>query len=138
MQRSLSIFVALCATFLTQVSAAQGTFGSAFSAPAVLPIEEAFQITRLSPEHISIQIADGVYLYDDRTRVETVSGSDIPTTRPDAAIYDDPIFGPTPIHRGQIQLRLSQFDETVILHYQGCADIGFCYPPAQTELSFSR
>lgn len=137
-QRSVSIFIALSLALVAQVASGQGTFGSMFQSSSILPIESAFQINRVSRDQIEIRIADGVYLYDNQTRVETTDGSEIFASRPDAVMYDDPIFGPTPIHRGQIQLTLATSDETVILHYQGCADIGFCYPPAQTELSFSR
>ena len=137
-QRGAFIFVVLASMVLPQTSLSQGSFGSAFETPSVLPVEQAFQISRLSPEVIEIRIAEGVYLYDERTRVESTDGIEIQTSRPEASVYADPIFGPTPIHRGVVELTLGSPEDTVRLHYQGCADIGFCYPPVQTELSFSR
>lgn len=115
-----------------------GLLGSPTQTPTVLPVEEAIVVERPSKAEITLSMAPGVYLYDERTWVETADGTRLETKRPNGTPYDDPLFGLTPIHRGNILLTLSNPPERVVLHYQGCADIGFCYPPMQTELSFSR
>jgi len=137
-QRGAAIFVILMCAWWPKLGLSQGSFGSAFNAPTVLPIEQAFQIVRSAHDQIEITIAEGVYLYDERTHVESATGEELVALRPPATAYDDPIFGPTPIHRGRIMLQLTAPEDSITLHYQGCADIGFCYPPAKTKLSFSR
>ena len=87
---------------------------------------------------IEITIADGTYLYDDRTIVQNDAGDILKTERSQSEMYDDPLFGPTPIHKKRLRMTISNAPDLVVLTYQGCADIGFCYPPQQTELSFSR
>jgi thiol:disulfide interchange protein DsbD len=87
---------------------------------------------------IEIIIADGTYLYDERTIVQSDAGDILDTQRSESEMYDDPLLGPTPIHKQRLRITVSNAPDLIVLTYQGCADIGFCYPPQQTELSFSR
>lgn len=140
MQRTVrKILLAACLTSGAALALAEGLGGLLIpNAPAVLSAAEAFNITRPEAARIQIDVAEGVYLYDERIRVEHSDGQPVAVVRPVAMPIDDPVFGPTGIHRGRVELTLETTADTVILHYQGCADIGFCYPPMQTELSFSR
>lgn len=138
MQRTLRFLTVASMLLGIMQSHASGTFGSSFDAPAILPVGQAFQVTQPTGSTIQISVAPGTYLYDDKTYIEDASGQPLNTTRPDAQMYDDPIFGMTPIHRQDVTLSLDATDQSVTLHYQGCADVGFCYPPQQQELSISR
>ena len=138
MQRTLRFLTVTSMLFATLQSHAAGTFGSSFDTPAILPVDQAFQVTQPTGSTIQISVAPGTYLYDNKTFVEDMSGQRLNTTRPDAHMYDDPIFGMTPIHRQDVTLSVDAATQSVTLHYQGCADVGFCYPPQQQELSISR
>ena len=138
MQRVISNYiVAIC--FLATTSAqGQSSFGSSFGAPDLLAPEQAFIVSQPQADVIEITIADGTYLYDDRTIVQNDAGDILKTERSQPELYDDPLFGPTPIHKTHLRMTVSNAPDLMVLTYQGCADIGFCYPPQQTELSFSR
>lgn len=133
----LKYLLCLACGWVTTVSASGG-LGLTPSTPVLLPAEQAITVARPAADQITLTMADGVYLYDARTRVEHPDGSEVKDSRPEGVPLEDPIFGRTPIHRGQITLILAESPERLTVHYQGCADIGFCYPPMQTELSFSR
>ncbi len=138
MQRVISSFLVSVCFFAATLVHAQGSFSSSFGAPDLLPPEQAFVVSQPEADIIEIAIADGTYLYDDRTIVQNDAGDILETTRSASEMYDDPLFGPTPIHKKTLRMTVSDAPKLMVLTYQGCADIGFCYPPQQTELSFSR
>ncbi len=87
------------------------------------------------------KIADGYYLYQKKFSVK----STLATVRfgdpvyPDAKIMHDEFFGEVKIHRALTQVRIPIFVDSpapssleLDIGFQGCADIGICYPP-QTE-----
>jgi thiol:disulfide interchange protein DsbD len=137
-QRTVRFFTAVSMLCLVSPTLASGTFGASQDAPSILPVDDAFQVTQPSPSTIRISVAPGTYLYDEKTFVQDASGQTLETVRPTPKMYDDPIFGMTPIHRQDVTLSLDAPGQSMTLHYQGCADIGFCYPPQQQELSISR
>ena len=138
MQRVISSFIASACLLATASAQGQGTFGSSFGAPDLLAPEQAFMVSQPQANVIEITIADGTYIYDDRTIVQNDVGDILKTERSQSEMYDDPLFGPTPIHKKRLRITISNAPDLMVLTYQGCADIGFCYPPQQTELSFSR
>lgn len=117
---------------------ASGTFGSSFNAPTILPVDQAFSVVQIDPETVQIRVAAGTYLYDEKTYIENDAGQRVATERPQAVMYDDPIFGMTAIHRDDVTLSMKPKAGSLTLHYQGCADVGFCYPPQKQKLSISR
>ena len=138
MQRVISSFI-VAACFLATTSAqGQSSFGSSFGAPDLLAPEQAFIVSQPRADMIEITIAEGTYLYDDRTIVQNDAGDILKTERSQSEMYDDPLFGPTPIYKKRLRMTVLDAPDLMVLTYQGCADIGFCYPPQQTELSFSR
>ena len=139
MQRVILSFLILTSVLTASIVRAQGPFGSSFGGSDLLPVEQAFTVSHPKANVIEISIADGTYLYDERTIVQERCRSH--TSRPLRSvteIYDDPLFGPTPIHRNKLRMVVTDAPVLMMLTFQGCADIGFCYPPQQTELSFSR
>ncbi len=138
MQRVISSFIVATCFSATTSAQGQSSFGSSFGAPDLLAPEQAFIVSQPRADVIEITIADGTYLYDDRTIVQNDAGDILKTERSPSEMYDDPLFGPTPIHKKRLWMTISNAPDLMVLTYQGCADIGFCYPPQQTELSFSR
>ena len=138
MQRVISSFIVATCFLATTSAQGQSSFGSSFGAPNLLAPEQAFTVSQPQADVIEITIADGTYLYDDRTIVQNDAGDILKTERSPSELYDDPLFGPTPIHKKRLRMTILNAPDLMVLTYQGCADIGFCYPPQQTELSFSR
>jgi len=123
-------------------AAAFGGNNSSLLAPT-----EAYQpFVEATSEGINVvwSIEPGYYLYQDKLRYEIAHDSGesqaISRTQQDAAIpYNDEFFGETSIYRNtatdQIILpKDANGSGQLTLHYQGCADIGVCFPPDQFTL----
>lgn len=137
-QRVISSFIVTVSFLASACVQAQGSFGSSFGTPELLPPKQAFVVSQPEADVVVITIAEGTYLYDERTLVQNDSGEILKTQRSESTMYNDPLFGPTAIHKKALRMKVSDAPRLMVLTYQGCADIGFCYPPQQTELSFSR
>jgi len=137
-QRVIVGVLLMISVFCASTVKAQGPFGSSFGGADLLPVEQAFTVSHPKANVIEISIADGTYLYDERTIIQNDAGTILKTSRSVTEIYDDPLFGPTPVHRNKLHMMVTDAPDLMVLTFQGCADIGFCYPPQQTELSFSR
>lgn len=112
----------------------------------LLTADQAFKLTAsaLSPGRILLHwvIADGYYLYKDKIRVvaKTPSVTLQPPAFPAGKMKHDAYFGEMEIYRGSIDV-VVPFSATndakalqIEVKYQGCADIGVCYPPQKTVL----
>lgn len=131
-----------------------GLTGGASAEDDILPAEQAFQLNVLAVEGNQIelgwQVAGGTYLYRDEINIRltqtegTVLGDwQLPqakikenSIRPDGsegdvAVYDQdfslilPLLRSTP-EPSRIELQID---------YQGCAEVGICYPPQQQKLT---
>lgn len=117
-------------------------FGGA-SAQRVLEADQAFQLTINAVDAQTLQvrwvIAPGYYLYRDKFRLELLDAPGIALKSveiPPGEAKDDPYFGPQQVFHGEavIIARLQRSPDSagsveVKAHYQGCAEIGVCYPP---------
>ncbi len=164
-QRVSRWVVATCAAALlliTFVAAQSPAIGNLLGGnPEPLAPEVAYipSVTDTSAEAITVsfQIEDGYYLYRDKTSfsiksVEHVSSlSSIVADAsmnlgsvkfPEAKTLTDDFFGEMAIYRDEVSFvvpysTLSAISGGVIaVKYQGCADIGLCYPPITVELPF--
>ncbi len=107
------------------------------SQPQFLEPDQAFalNITPLDAKTVlaEIRIADGYYLYRDKTRFEGggVDGYHLPAGK----VKDDAYFGKTEVYYERLQVRLPLKDApangavNLTARYQGCAEQGICYPP---------
>lgn len=107
----------------------------------LLPIDEAFALTATAPERGRIEftwkIAEGYYLYRHRMGVQAVDGSfkTNPLELPDGHAYTDEFFGDVETYRDTVtavQTGAAASGVTSVqfrVKYQGCADVGVCYPP---------
>jgi len=113
----------------------------ALAAPDLLPPEQAYRasVRTLGPDRVEVHfdIEDGYYLYKKqfqfRSDPETVvlGAPELPPGK----IKQDEFFGEVETYRHTLDFALpvtapaevTRFELTVI--FQGCADIGVCYPP---------
>lgn len=114
----------------------------------LLPPEQAFALTVEADAprtiRLSWDIAEGYYLYKGRlgfksgTDEVAVGEADLPAGAP----YEDEFFGKVETYRGRVAGSLPiqsrpdgplTFDLQV--QYQGCADVGVCYPPERSTVS---
>ena len=112
----------------------------------LLPVDEAFVLTAHAPsrERIEIdwKIADGYYLYRHRTAIRVQDGSFAaqPLQMPPGTPYHDEFFGDVETYRQRLAAvlpgRAAAGADTLSLEvrYQGCADLGVCYPPQTRTL----
>ncbi len=112
----------------------------------VLPVDEALVVSAQAAgrDRIEIrwQIADGYYLYRHRTAAQVPAGNFGQGTLqlPDGRRHTDEFFGEVETYRGQLAATLpgqaNTDTRTVSLQvkYQGCADVGICYPPQTRTL----
>lgn len=123
------------------LSAAARPFEHQSSPDDLLPAAQAFSLLPVEHDngklHLSWNIAPGYYLYRQRIRVEALTPSPVGLQAirlPKGSDHVDEHFGAVQIYRGLLDadvpitaplaapLRLR-------VTYQGCADIGVCYPP---------
>jgi thiol:disulfide interchange protein DsbD len=98
------------------------------------------------------QIADGTYLYKDKIelRLEDAEGVALgqiqlpPPEVKEDSIRPDGSFGDVEVYKHQIDLPVALIrtqsgptEATLIVGYQGCAEIGVCYPPQQKRLALA-
>ncbi|MDC7707548.1 protein-disulfide reductase DsbD [Vogesella indigofera] len=105
----------------------------------LLPPEQAFAVTaerQGAQLRLTVTVADGYYLYRDRSRFETIPAALITQQAlPPGKPKDDPYFGKQATYPpGPTVMLLTlrpdapqQF--TLKATVQGCADAGLCYPP---------
>lgn len=134
--------IVLCLALLSLSSAS----ARAASEADLLPVDQAYPISidavRTESVRIRWGIADGYYLYKHRTAIEsdnpevTLEPLQLPAGKP----YRDEFFGDVETYRKELvtTVRFSAPDGTghllLRLQYQGCADIGICYPPQNKRL----
>ncbi|ASJ71408.1 Thiol:disulfide interchange protein DsbD [Granulosicoccus antarcticus IMCC3135] len=119
---------------------------------------EAFvpSVTQVSADKISLEfaIADGYYLYRDKTsfqveEVSSLSPSGLASTASitlgapefsEAIVVSDDFFGEQATFRDTASMGLDYTTSEPLqsvrlsVKFQGCADIGLCYPPTSVEL----
>ena len=114
-------------------------------ADALLPVDQAFEFqgaTRKGHEiTLDWAIAPGYYLYGHMLKVSVDAPANAPFSGPLLAkgeLIKDAEFGDVEVYRQVMQAKLTlpadaQAPRTLRVRYQGCADIGVCYPP-QTRI----
>jgi thiol:disulfide interchange protein DsbD len=116
---------------------------SGSSQDSVLEADQAFQLTVSAADPSTLEarwiIAPGYYLYRDKFRLSlpdaqniAMVGVEFPLGEP----KDDPYFGRQQIFHGEavgtVRLRRESSNAQTVrikADYQGCAEIGVCYPP---------
>ena len=110
----------------------------------LLPVDQAFALTARATARDRIElnwrIADGYYLYKQRIGVEADAGFHAkPLQLPRGAKHHDEFFGQVETYRKQLLAVLPGgavgASVTLKVKYQGCADLGVCYPPQMRTLT---
>ncbi len=119
------------------------TLANALDETDLLPVDEAFAISASAPGtdriEVRFQIADGYYLYRHRLGVAIDGATLAPFEVPDGERKTDEFFGDVETYRQSLTLTQAlptlASPVNVMLSYQGCADVGVCYPPQRKQLS---
>jgi thiol:disulfide interchange protein len=113
----------------------------------LLPVEEAFALRASATERGRIEfswtIAEGYYLYRHRISVQAVEGGfkANPLQLPAGEKYTDEFFGEVETYRGRATAVLTGAaadgiaEQRFEVRYQGCADVGVCYPPHRQTIT---
>jgi thiol:disulfide interchange protein DsbD len=110
----------------------------------LLPVDQAFALSAsASPDGgiaLHWKIAPGYYLYRERIHVQALDGFDAGALQlPPGARHHDEFFGDVQTYRDQVVARLpgkaTAPTATLKVKYQGCADLGVCYPPQTRTLN---
>ncbi len=118
----------------------------AFDESDLLPVDEAFALEAraIDADHVQFRfsIADGYYLYRHRFSVEALD-ADAPAgslDSPRGTPYHDEFFGDVETWRDSVVATLGELRGSLVaprrflVKYQGCADMGICYPPQRREV----
>lgn len=121
-------------------------FNNSNSADSILSVDEAFRIMPLEYDgqrlRVSWEVAPGHYLYRKRLQFKLLDPADgtlPPAQLPRGIAHHDEHFGDVEIYRGMTLAadfawpKTAPLPRRVQVRYQGCADIGICYPP-QTRI----
>ncbi len=117
----------------------------------LLDPDDAFKFTvdLKSPGFVAArwQIAESYYLYKKKIKMSLEGSTGLKLGEPDyppSTSINDPTFGDVEIFRGDLSLEfpilgINGTPDTLSLTagYQGCADLGVCYPPIKKKVDFS-
>lgn len=137
MIRYLFALITLCVSVLAQ-------------AQQPLPLDQAFQFSASAKDSQTIllnwQIAPGYYLYQDAFKITAAKPAQLSLPAPILPIHainkSIPAVGTKKVYNGRITLAqpvLSSPEPIITLHvhYQGCSQYGFCYPPVTQAVTIN-
>ncbi len=117
---------------------------SCTDADNLLPVDQAFELSAqaTAPDRIELRwkIAPSCYLYRHQLKVQADAGFDagapqIPPGKP----HTDEYFGRVETYRDALTVvvpgQAHAATATLKVRYQGCADVGICYPPQTRTLT---
>jgi thiol:disulfide interchange protein DsbD len=121
---------------------------SAIDESDLLPVEQAFALTAAAPTRDKVElhfaIAEGYYLYRHRLGVAMVGGQPglDPFSVPDGVKKNDEFFGDVETYRQSLtvtqmlpELAANTTSLELEVKFQGCADVGICYPPQRSRVT---
>ncbi len=108
---------------------------------SVIPVDQAFALNVIIelPDFIVVtwEIEEGYYLYHHSLGFNETGSSKIsaPIIPPGISTNDE-FFGDSEVYYDNLMVRIPFDPENtseieLIVDYQGCAEVGFCYPPQQ-------
>ncbi len=119
---------------------------AALNSEDILPPEQAFKLKVVgqSREQVDLewQIEEGYHLYREKVLLQSqTDGIQLgQVALPDGLLEHDPTFGEVSVYRNNLKVSLplinnSQLPQVkLLIKYQGCADIGVCYPPQKVVM----
>ncbi|MBS4052884.1 MAG: protein-disulfide reductase DsbD [Methylomonas sp.] len=118
----------------------------ALNSEDILPPDQVFKLTAVghSRQQLELewQIEPGYHLYRDKTKVESESAEIRigALQMPEGAVEHDAVFGDTSVYRDRLKLTVPIVNPNGLprvelsVKYQGCADVGVCYPPQKKRI----
>ena len=116
----------------------------------LLPVDQAFafkaSVDADGRIHADWKIADGYYLYKDKFHFSSADGGASlgKADFPPAKVKHDEIFGTVETYRNKVNIGIPVIHRpgagnplSFTAVYQGCADIGVCYPPQTKTVSLT-
>ncbi len=114
-----------------------------------LPPDQAFMlatdVTDSNTVTARVRVAQGYYLYRDKSNVKLTRGDGVKLGKLDitrGTVKDDPYLGKTEVIHDELAIRIplvhknkSATDIELEIGYQGCAEKGICYPPEIKKVS---
>ena len=135
-------FLVLC--FISNLSYSDNIFNSSSkNTKKFLKADEAFKISLSQSKQefikINFKIHNGYYLYKDKIKLFINKEEFYDFSAPASKTKEDEFFGISEIYDSDfiISLNYSENINSLIVHYQGCANKGLCYPPKEKELIFT-
>lgn len=138
-QRILTLILLLCST---------SAFAGLFDAPGrtqFVPADRAFVFDFQQNQHdldLSWQVKDGYYLYRKQISITPAQASIAEVKLPPGVWHEDEFYGKSEIYRKQLNVPVTvnqaASGATLTVTYQGCADVGFCYPPETKTIPLSE
>nr|WP_240955757.1 protein-disulfide reductase DsbD [Wenzhouxiangella sp. XN79A] len=121
----------------------------------LLPVEEAFALDAAVADdgravRLRWTVAEGYYMYRHAFAVDAVTdGLRLAPIEPESGTrYSDEFFGEVEVYRGRADVRVpvAAWPESVPVgadivldvRFQGCADLGVCYPPHRQQVTVQR
>ncbi|KAF7600575.1 MAG: thiol:disulfide interchange protein [Candidatus Dactylopiibacterium carminicum] len=114
--------------------------------PEPLPPDQAFRASAVQPDttsvELSFRIEPGYYLYREKFRFQ-LDGQPTTAELPEGLAHEDAFFGRQQIYRDSLRIRIPvdrqlPAEAALTVRFQGCADIGICYPPTDITLHPAR
>jgi len=130
--RSAFAFLLISTAFGSQ----SAEFGqhNALDSPDILPVDDAFNLTVMRTGgqlNLLWQIQPGYYLYRHRISIKGSDRLGKPIV-PAGIDKSDEYFGDVEVYYESLQVDVpvaGEIQEVIEVEYQGCAEIGVCYPP---------
>lgn len=128
------------------ISAASGSRSAEFGqhnvldGPDILPVDDAFHLTVMRTDgQLSLlwQIQPGYYLYRHRIKINGSDRLEKPII-PEGIGKSDEYFGDVEVYYESLQVDVpvtGGVQEEIQVEYQGCAEVGLCYPPQKRAFS---
>ena len=113
-----------------------------------LPVEEAFVFSAKADNgqllKATWEIAEGYHLYKDKFKFSVAPDNYkiVNVKYPKADIFDDKILGKLESYKTSVEISIKIAGEPSTSNvqltsvYQGCADVGLCYPPETKKTEF--
>src|SRR5690606_38593342 len=138
--RRASAIVLLCFFAFGSAWASGGLFSSWGKQPELLEAVDVFQLDNIHQQGDRFEakgiVTDGYYVYRHSLKLVNGQGEPVDLALSAGTAQHDEFFGDTEIYTGDM-LRLDFPADTsgpLTLHWQGCADVGFCYPPQTLQV----
>jgi thiol:disulfide interchange protein DsbD len=131
---------------LASITELRDLLGAETADDELLPPDEAFRVSAITDRdgiNVRFDIADGYYLYQNKLKFDSATHVLNKPVLPEGKLKQDEYFGEVIVYRNQfdalIKLAKANGSETLVLdtQYQGCADLGVCYPPQNKRFELS-